>query len=115
VNLIKKIFKWFKDFFTSLLKILEHRIKELEYTDAKKQWNLKTGEKFNDIINHYPVSEETLLKICQEFAEFHAVTLLDSIEEFLWLNYESEIPRYPWMTDKNIIHKYNVYNNNVKL
>jgi hypothetical protein len=80
-----------------LLKILEFKIKELEYTDVKNRWDLETGDKFNDIIDRYPVSEEELLKICKEFAEFNAVTRIDSIEKYLWLNYEKETPRLPWM------------------
>lgn len=97
---MNKIIKYIEDFFSSLLKILEYKIKELDYTDTKKKWNIETGEKFNDIINHYPVSEETLLKICKEFAEFHAVTTVDSIEDYLWIDYKNETPRLPWMIFK---------------
>jgi hypothetical protein len=71
-----------------------------KWYEDRSEWYLETGEKFNDIINHYPLSEETLLKICKEFAEFHAVTSVDTIKDYLWLNYERKVPRLPWMNKK---------------
>lgn len=65
-----------------------------------KEWDLKTEEKFNNIINHYPVSEETLLNVCKEFAEFYAITTVDNIKDYLWIDYEREVPRLPWMIKK---------------
>lgn len=88
---------YIKSFFTSVLKILEHKIKELEYVDTKKKWDLETGEKFNDIINKYPVTEEVLLKICKEFSEYYETTLVNSIKKHLWIDYKMKIPRLPWM------------------
>jgi hypothetical protein len=75
-DIISEIDKWYKD---------------------RKEWDLETGERFNDIINKYPVSEEDLLKICKEFAEFNAVTRIDSIKDYLWVNYDKEFPRLPMM------------------
>jgi len=57
-----KILNFIKSFFVSALKILEYKVKELEYVDAKKKWDLETGEKFNDIINKYSITEERLIK-----------------------------------------------------
>jgi hypothetical protein len=106
-GIIKKIFKYIENILVASLKTLEYKIKELEYADAKKKWDLETGEKFNYIINHYAVSEETLLKICNEFVEFHELTNVDCIKDYLWINYERESPRLPWMI-RNNFYKENI-------
>jgi hypothetical protein len=75
------------------LKELEYKLKRNENLDYKKQWDLETGEKSNDIINNYPVSEEMLLNICKEFAEFSEITMVDSIKDYLFVDYNNKIPR----------------------
>ena len=102
--------KWVEDIFVSALKVVEYKVKELEYADAKRKWDLETGERFNDIINHYPVSEDTLLHICREFSEFHALTTVESIQDYLWVNHERKFPRLPWMINNQA--DYIKYTNN---
>jgi hypothetical protein len=53
----------FKSLFEKLLKNLElniitetKRIEMLSKMDTLNRWNMETGEKFNDIIDRYPIS-----------------------------------------------------------
>lgn len=91
------MFKKFKEFLDLqiqlLLKQLEIAIKTSNEIDARKQWDLETGKKFNDLACKYPISEDELLSISETVCEFVAVTRITDIKKYLFTDYELKIPR----------------------
>jgi hypothetical protein len=76
-----------------LLKQLEIAVKTSNEIDTRKQWDLETGKKFNDLISKYPISEDELLSISETVCEFVAITRIIDIKKYLFTDYESKIPR----------------------
>jgi len=76
-----------------LLKQLEIAIKISNDIDARKQWNLETGRKFNDLISKYPISEDELLSISETVCDFVAVTRITNIKKYLFTDYDLKLPR----------------------
>lgn len=95
------------------LKSLEHWTKRINDLDARKQWDLETGKKFNDLILKYPISEDELLSISETVCKFVQYTRITDIDKYLFLDKELENPRLPSM----ISNKWTGYENkdNVKL
>lgn len=79
------------------LKSLEMWIKRINDFDARKEWDLRTGKKFNDLILKYPISEDELLKISETVCKFVQHTRLTNIDKYLFLDKEKEQPRLPYM------------------
>lgn len=94
---------WYKKIFLRLttmldmkLQIMEKQLKDFqkEHNEDEiiKQWNLETGEKFNDIINRYAINEEELLSISETVAKFVTITRKTNIDDYLFIDKEMEIP-----------------------
>lgn len=56
------MFKRISKIIADCLSILEKELEIIKNRELyiKKQWDLETEEKFNDLINKYPISEEEL-------------------------------------------------------
>ena len=93
--------------FAQLLKILELKIKILDEElcmlndthtkltlkqTLKQKWDLETGEKFNDLINSYPISEEELLDISECVCKFVSATRITDIRPYLFKDKDMENP-----------------------
>jgi hypothetical protein len=95
-----KILKQIENVLALYLEKLTLELESRKQNDIKNKWDQDTGEKFNNIINHYPVSENTLLYICKEFAEFNALTRIDSIKDYLFMDWINKTPRLPFMINR---------------
>lgn len=76
-----------------LLKELEIKIKTSAEIDAKKNWDLETGAKFNDLICKYAISEDELLAISETVAKFVTCTRITNIDKYLFTDKELTQPR----------------------
>jgi hypothetical protein len=76
---------------------LENKLKTLNELSSKegivRQYNIETGEKFNDIINRYAISEDELLSISETVARFVTYTRKTNIDKYLFIDEEKQIPR----------------------
>jgi hypothetical protein len=61
--------------------------------EKNKQYNAETGEKFNNIINKYAISEYELLSICETVAKFVTLTRITNINKYLFVDDKMQIPR----------------------
>lgn len=75
------------------ISLLEHKLQEINKNNFVRQWNLETGERFNDLINKYPISEEELLSISETVAKFVAITRITNIDKYLFEDDKLEMPR----------------------
>jgi hypothetical protein len=75
------------------LSILEKELKAYTERDPKKEWNLETGEKFNDLICKYPISEEELLFMSETVCKFVMYTRITNIDKYLFEDEEMTKPR----------------------
>jgi hypothetical protein len=91
------MFKKLKDFLELqiliLLKELEIKTKQLNEIDIKKQWDLETGEKFNDLVCRYPISEDELLSMAETVCKFVMYTRITNINRYLFEDDKLEKPR----------------------
>lgn len=78
-----------------LLKQLEISTKKLSDADSKKQWDLETGEKFNDLVCRYPISEDELLSMSETVCKFVMYTRLTNIDKYLFKDNELTMPKLP--------------------
>lgn len=97
-----KILKQIGDILAVYLEKLTLELEEFKNDEVRSRWDKETGKNFNDIINHYPVSEETLLYICKEFAEFNAITRVETIKDYLFVDWKNKTPRLPFMINRMI-------------
>ena len=72
-------------------------LKQIDDLDYKRRYNLETGEKFNNLINLYPISEDELLAISETVCRFVAHTKITNINQYLFLDDKLERPRHPDM------------------
>lgn len=63
--MVKKLSKFISLKIENELKRKEILMKQANDIDAKKQWDLETGRKFNELITQYPMSEAELLRIAE--------------------------------------------------
>lgn len=78
-----------------LLKELEIKIKTSTEIDVKKQWDIQTGEKFNELICKYAISEDELLSISETVCKFVPITRITNIDKYLFKDKELKIVRPP--------------------
>ena len=93
--MFKKLIKFLELQILVLLKELEIKTKQLNEVDAKKQWDLETGEKFNDLVCRYAISEDELLSISETVCKFVTMTRINNIDKYLFKDKELEEPRLP--------------------
>lgn len=74
--------------------LMNKQIGELDY---RKQYDLETGRKFNDLINLYPISDDELLAISETVCRFVMITKITNIDKYLFLDSKFERPRHPGM------------------
>lgn len=91
--MFKKLYRYFELQVLELEKRLEILEKTSYEVDARKRWNLETGEKFNDIINRYAIFEDELLSISETVARFVTITRKTNIDKYLFVDEEMQIPR----------------------
>ena len=63
--------------------------------NAKRQWDLETGKKFNDLVSKYPISEDELLFISKDVCEYVSRTRITNLKLFLFEDNDYDIPRHP--------------------
>jgi len=88
-----KILKQLEDIFSLHLEKIALELEQYDPDNFKNKCDLETGRKFSNIINSYPISEEILLNICEEFAEFNLITTISSIKDYLFIDYEKGVSR----------------------
>lgn len=91
--MFKKLSKYLELQILLLLKEYEIRIKTCNEVDAKKQWDIETGNKFNDLICKYAISEDELLSISETVAKFVTITRKTNIDKYLFIDDKLETPR----------------------
>ena len=63
----------------------------------QERWNLETGKKFNDLVSHYPISEDELLEMSRELCEFVLQTRITDVHEYFFVDNSFDKPRLPFM------------------
>jgi len=95
-----KILKQLDEILALKLKILTVNLdlltKELDEKTNMDLWDLKTGEKFNNLMDNYPITEEELLSISKTVCEFVWMTRITNIDKYLFVNGDFEQPRLPY-------------------
>ena len=91
--MFKKLSKYLELQILLLLKEYEIRIKTCNGVDAKKQWDIETGSKFNELISKYAISEDELLSISETVSKFVTITRKTNIDKYLFVDDELEMPR----------------------
>lgn len=64
----------------------------LKWSSVEK-YHLETGEKFNNLINNYPISEDELLDMSETICKFVELTRITNIDEYLFHDKELTHPR----------------------
>ncbi len=100
------MFKKLNDILDLKLSLLKKQLKEYTERNPKKEWDLETGEKFNDLINRYAISEDELLSISETVCKFVTITRKTNIDEYLFIDKELERPRLPYMSINYKINNY---------
>ena len=93
--MFKKLIKFLDLQIELLLKELEIKIKTCNDIDVEKQWHVETGEKFNELISNYAISEEELLSISETVCKFVTFTRITNIDKYLFKDADLEEPRLP--------------------
>ena len=68
-----------------------------------EKYHLETGKQFNDLIAHYPITVEELLKMSQVLCEFVGRTRIIDISEYFFLDGSRTIPRLRFILDSYLI------------
>ena len=91
------MFNRISDLITDYLSTLEKELKlktiKIRELDAKKKWDLEIGEKFNDLICKYAISEEELLSMAETVCKFVDCTRITNINKYLFEDEEMMKPR----------------------
>lgn len=87
------MFKKLEQLIDLKLQLLEEKLKDFKERNVKKEWDIETGEKFNDLICQYAISEEELLSISETVCKFVTITRKTNIDKYLFLNGKLETPR----------------------
>jgi hypothetical protein len=92
-NMFKKLNKIFELHLLKIAKELEIINNSYTETERIKTYHAETGERFNDIINRYAISDEQLLSISETVARFVTYTRITNIDKYLFVDDEMQIPR----------------------
>lgn len=81
--MFKKLTKYLDLQIQLLLNELEIQLKTCNEIEIEKQWHLETGQKFNELMSNYAISEEELLSISETVCKFVTFTRITNIDKYL--------------------------------
>lgn len=103
--MLKKLLQLFELKITAVTKQIELYDQQILKWSAEEKWHLETGRKFNELIGHYPISDDELLKMSQVLCEFAQLTRITDIDKYFFINEDREIPRLPFMLKNDMPNK----------
>ena len=98
---MKKFFQKLYELITKEVELLDANLElvynqKLKFSEREK-WDLETGEKFNNLISNYAISEDELLEMSEVLCEFATQTRVTNIKEYLFVDRDMSNPRLPFM------------------